>query len=94
MKIRLVLGVALVTFGFITLSVGHDPSSLGLLTPLLPIAAITGHSGLLTAGLTGAALLKLKAAAAIAYWLSIRKHRRSRKLHFPYCFDYNKDKYK
>lgn len=38
----------------------------GFLLPLVPLATITGHGGLYTSGLTSAALLKLKAASAIA----------------------------
>ncbi|ODM93673.1 hypothetical protein Ocin01_13007 [Orchesella cincta] len=44
---------------------------LGLLSPLLPVASITGHAGLWAHGLSGVALLKLKAAAALGALFAI-----------------------
>ncbi|CAL8091024.1 unnamed protein product [Orchesella dallaii] len=53
-------------------SVGDGSAlGLGLLSPLLPVATITGHAGLWAHGLSGVALLKLKAAAALGALFAI-----------------------
>ena len=72
MNCRALVLIALVNLGLVALSGGHG-AGLGVIIPLLPIAAITGHAGLLGSGLTGAALLKLKAAAALGALLALKK---------------------
>ncbi|CAG7717284.1 unnamed protein product [Allacma fusca] len=64
MQFRSLVLIALVNLGLVALTSSHG-AGLGVIIPLLPIAAITGHAGLWGSGLTGAALLKLKAAAAL-----------------------------
>jgi hypothetical protein len=72
MNLRTISLIALVNLGLIAMSTGHG-GGLGLIVPLLPIAAITGHAGLLGSGLAGPALLKLKAAAALGALLALKK---------------------
>jgi hypothetical protein len=69
-KTFILIGVVLV-LNLVT--VGNSSGvGLGLLAPLLPLATITGHAGLYGSGLTGAALLKLKAASTLAALFALK----------------------
>jgi len=66
----LLAGGILLVLNLVT--VGQGSPGLGLLTPLLPLATITGHAGLYGSGLTSAALLKLKAASTLAALFALK----------------------
>lgn len=67
MNYRTIIFVAFVNvLGLVAVGDGSGILGLGLLSPLLPVATITGNAGLLAHGLTGAALLNLKAAGLLS----------------------------
>jgi len=65
MTLIIIKPLLLLTVTFYQLA-SANPGGFGLLMPLLPLATITGHGGLYASGLTSAALLKFKAATALA----------------------------